>query len=354
MTATTRCQETGDTVEDIIGQRTDDRQFATFLAAWRRMLDRRVDELRERLAAVPGLEGAVLGGSVGRGEPWPLSDIDILPIFTSGAETAARAEIEQLIADLQPQWAEAGWYTGIDLGVIAFAADEVDRVLEGAVPLADLLADPRWYHALDKGYRSRSLNGDTDDRSSRLARWLTDHRFVPDVVRYRIDHAAREDRAARDGALAHAERGDLRLATLALWKAIQWRQIGLMESWGERDNSLGRFGTRFRRLAADHDCADVADELDRLAGLDDAHLARRMGDAPWWVWQRHERSLAARRAVGEDVSARTDQRDTLRVSAMYAARRSDAVEPWLGLASDAADVRRSVAWLTNLVSRGPG
>lgn len=141
------------------------------------------------------------------------------------------------------------------------------------------------------------------------------------IVQYRIDHARRQDEASRTAARLHAKRGEMRMATLALWKAIQWRQIGLMESWGRRDNSLGRFGTRFRRAASERGMDGIADVLDRVAGLDDEHLVRRMREAPWWVWQRHERSLAARVVAGEHVSVRDDQRDTLRVSAMYAARR---------------------------------
>ena len=42
---------------------------------WQRLLEERVDEAVAALSAVPGVRGLVLGGSVGRGEPWPLSDI---------------------------------------------------------------------------------------------------------------------------------------------------------------------------------------------------------------------------------------------------------------------------------------
>ena len=340
-------------MEDVIGYRTDDRLFAAFLRSWRAVLDSRVDEVRERLASVSGLESAVLAGGIGRGEPWPLSDIDILPIFAPGAEPAARAEIAPIVAELESRWASEGWYGGIDLGMIAFDADEVEQAVDGRRTVLDLLGDPHWYHAIDKGYRGRSLSDRDDDRAGRLARWLTDHRFRLDIVRYRIDHAVREGEAAQAVAGAAADAGDLRAATLALWKAIQWWQIGLMESWGQRDNSLGRFGTRFRRAASERGLDDLADDLDRFAGLDDGHLMRRMREAPWWVWQRHERSLAARRAVGEHVSVRDDQRDTLRVSAMYAARRHPAdttsFPAWLGIVPTHTELSARIERLRSVI-----
>jgi predicted nucleotidyltransferase len=60
---------------------------------WRELLEQRRDEAVGVLGAVPGVRGLVVGGSMGRGEPWPLSDIDVLAVYAGergAAELGAR------------------------------------------------------------------------------------------------------------------------------------------------------------------------------------------------------------------------------------------------------------------------
>jgi hypothetical protein len=38
------------------------------------------------LGSVPEVRGLIVGGSMGRGDPWPLSDIDVLPIYATGGD----------------------------------------------------------------------------------------------------------------------------------------------------------------------------------------------------------------------------------------------------------------------------
>lgn len=113
-----------------------------------------------------------------------------------------------------------------------------------------------------------------------------------------------------------------------------WR----LESWGHRDNSLGRFGTRFAVLANARGAAGLIDALDALSDLDRASVWRRFETAPDWVWERHDRSWQARQHVGEPVSKLQDARDTLRVCAQYAKR--GVTEPpypsWLAIPDEAA------------------
>jgi hypothetical protein len=58
--------------------------------------------LRDRAARAARVRGLLLGGSLDDGTPWPLSDIDILPIYE-----AALAERVALLA----RWGREGWYT---------------------------------------------------------------------------------------------------------------------------------------------------------------------------------------------------------------------------------------------------
>lgn len=144
---------------------------------------------------------------------------------------------------------------------------------------------------------------------------------------------------------------DLLAGTLSLWRAIQLVQIGMMEQWGQRDKSLGRFGSRFAAEARQRGAGPLVDRLDALAGLDAETMKHRWALAPGWVIPRHDRSIRSRRATGEDVSDEADRRDTLRVSARYAAvALPEAVVPaWLGIAGDEADLTSRLAGLEEIL-----
>ena len=72
-------------MEYLVGYGSDDDRFAAFLSDWRTVLDQRVEQVRAALTTVDGLSAAVLAGSLGRGEPWPLSDIDLILSWTTAA-----------------------------------------------------------------------------------------------------------------------------------------------------------------------------------------------------------------------------------------------------------------------------
>jgi hypothetical protein len=112
-----------------------------------------------------------------------------------------------------------------------------------------------------------------------------------------------------------------------------------MERWGQRDNSLGRFGTRFEQTAATHDSTHVSDALNSLSGLDPQSVSERLAQAPDWVHERGDRSWKARRAVNEDVLPIQNDRDVIRVCTMYELRVIDpgTRPPWLAIPT-AADL----------------
>ena len=136
-------------------------------------------------------------------------------------------------------------------------------------------------------------------------------------------------RRARSAALArscvqlaadHLEEGDVAVAWYIFFKAIQWQQISMMEGWGQRDNSLGRFGTRFAREARTHDAGDIETTFDELANLDAASVTSRLAAAPAWAHERNDRSWRSRRAIGEPVTRLESDRDVLRVCTIYGLR----------------------------------
>ena len=62
--------------------------FQAHLENWELILQERTVEAIERIASVPGVAGVILGGSVGRGMAWPISDIDLIYITTRVADNS--------------------------------------------------------------------------------------------------------------------------------------------------------------------------------------------------------------------------------------------------------------------------
>jgi len=122
-----------------------------------------------------------------------------------------------------------------------------------------------------------------------------------------------------------------------------------METWGERDNSLGRFGTRFARTATVHGGSELVNDLNRLSDLDEANVRRWLDQAPRWVIERRDRSWAARQPIGKDVSRLQNDQDVLRVSTIYGLR--ELTGPpfpfWLGIPATDADLRERARRLSS-------
>lgn len=342
-------------MQDIIGDRGDPERFAAFLAGWRSILERRVAEAVAAIAAIDGVRGLILAGGIGRGAAWPLSDIDLLPIYAVGqADTSAR-EIEQRRAGLLARWIDEGWFTGIDIGRLAFTSDEVDRArsLDNA-GLPALLADDRWYHSLDKGYGGRAVY-DLDGLAAPLAAWLTAHRFDCTVVQCRMERGRAELHRARERLDLALARNDTHRAVIELQTAVRWLRARQFEAWGERDSSLARVGTRFDTLAAARGFADLATATNAVCDLDDASVSKRMTLAPAWVHERHNRSLRARHLTGEEVTRIEDARDVLRVSAQYELRATTypPFPGWLAIPDHVETMAAKAAWLDTVIDQHP-
>lgn len=329
-------------MEHIIGGSVPRRRFDTFLSDWDRILDRRAATAIEAFTGVDGLCGLVLAGSMGRGQQWPLSDIDFIPIYESDRVVEARAEVERIRLELIERWLPEGWWTGVDIGRLYFTSDE----LAGAHPvngagMSALLADDRWYHSLDKGYGGRPVF-DPHGLVAKLVDTFNTYRFAQVTVSERVRRAHQEVEAARRELAAEIERQHLFEATRTLRTAVKWLRAWQLERWGESDSSLGRVGTRFERLARERGCDALVHELRFLDGLGDESVEARMATAPAWVHERHDRSWRARQTVGEDLTQVDDARDVLRVSCQYEMK-PEILQPypdWLGIPGDVACVRR--------------
>jgi predicted nucleotidyltransferase len=322
-----------------------------FLSQWRDVLDRRVREATEHLARVDGVAGLILGGSLGSGEPWPLSDIDILPVYDDDRATKAAAEVASCRIALLEQWSAEGVRTPLDVGKLAFVRSEVEEALAaGSGRAVGYLADPRWFHGLDKGYRGKPVSDPTGVTAA-LIEWLTAARFDPAVVQARISRNRCQAEECLQEAVARLASGDADGTLLALHNGTWALLAGLMERWGVRDSSFARVGTRFERAAAACGNIELADRVLTLFNLAPAAARRRMDLAPERIRDRHRLSYRARLLVDEQVTPEQDARDVLLTFSSHELRYgAPPFAPWVGAETDPAMLRQHLDIYRNILA----
>lgn len=308
------------------------------LRFWRERLAARTEEALDALAAVPGVVGLVLGGSVGRGAHWPLSDVDVIVLSSGRPVDEVAAEVDLHAYALSSMWGTSGVYTAVDAGRLTFDESEVRDP-------GDVLArmdDSRWLHGLDKIYGGKACRDSRGVAASLLAlstRW----RFDQALVNRRIDvwiGAARQ-------LLSDAERladGDRIGAWIAIRRAATAIAEVATERWGERAGSLGRYWTHFEARAHRYGAAASVDQL-----LTAAHATPRPApDVPEWLAERIALSYQARLLVGENVTPGQNARDNLLAYAgLYRGRFPTAAYAWMGPPPD-ADPHTAIATLRTL------
>jgi predicted nucleotidyltransferase len=293
---------------------------------WRRLLDERLDEAGRLLLRVPGVAGFVVGGSLGRDEPWPASDIDLLIVFETS--DAPAADLETARAELVDWWAASARAQTLDMGGITFTVPDIRAAMEGGPAwVIDRFDRRSWFHGIDKGYGGRASDGSAPVVAE-FAAWLTGIRFDPLIVAARIDRWTGAARGEYEAARAAA---DPAVATILMRESARSARMALLESWGERLGSMGREWTRFERMARVHGQEDLAARITTIAGADVDRVSARVGSVPTWLAERIDVCWAARMAVGEDVSEAENARDQLAAFMVHVSRhRPDLDGPWTG------------------------
>ncbi|WP_116948027.1 nucleotidyltransferase domain-containing protein [Jiangella endophytica] len=308
------------------------------LRHWRARLAARAEEATTALGEVPGVVGVVLGGSYGRGEHWPLSDLDLMVVSAGRPVAEVADEVDRCAYQLSEMWGTSGIYTAVDAGRLTFDAGEVRD--PGGLP--SRMDDHRWLHGLDKVYGGRPARDDDGVASALLglsARW----RFDQAVVGRRVEAWL----AAARRSLADAERQAGEDATGA-WISVRRAATAIAEvateRWGERAGSLGRYWTLFEARARRHDDGAFADRLLRAAQAHPAHPA----EVPEWLADRIALSYEARLLVGEDVGPEQNARDNLLAYAgLYRGRFPRSTYAWMRPAPD-ADLHAAIETLLEL------
>jgi len=240
---------------------------------WKQLLEQRLHEAITVLGQTPGLHGLIVAGSVGRGAPWPMSDIDLLPIYTNSTDPGESAtQLDQRRAGLVDWWAASGRAQTLDIGWLAFTTTEIrEAVTAGPEHAAVRIADPRWFHGIDKAYGGHAANPD-DELGAAFTAWIAGARFHPTVVTTRISTWRQQ---ATDALAEAAQTEDPAKATHLLRVSARALRMVLIEKWGERLGSMGREWTRFERMAERHGQPALAAQIAALAAADTATATQR-------------------------------------------------------------------------------
>jgi hypothetical protein len=277
----------------------------------------------------------VLGGSFGRGQHWPLSDLDVMAICSGRPVPDVAADVDRTAYQLSEMWGSSGIYTAVDAGKLTYGEDEIRR-LDGTF---ELLADPRWLHGMDKIYGGVAAYDPHGD-AQRFLDWSARYRFDPQVVERRVVSWF----AIADAALHRAREQDETGAWIAL------RQVGgalaeiATERWGERSGSFGRVWTHFEKRAERQGGRELADRIltaarARAEDVDTSGI-------PEWLADRIALSYEARQLVGENVTPRQNARDNvLAYASLYRGRFPSAQHPWTRSEADPAAASEQLAAL---------
>ena len=140
--------------DSIISGERQGREFdrpETFLQDWRSHLAARAQDAATRLSQINGVTGLILGGGIGKGDMWPLSDVDFIPVYRSEQLESTRQEVADVRVDVERRWLEDGFPAYLDIGGIWFTEEEVQAALsESPNEIHSRLHEKRWYHGIEK------------------------------------------------------------------------------------------------------------------------------------------------------------------------------------------------------------
>lgn len=311
-----------------------------------------LDNWRERLAYVeageaaaiaelPYVKGLAVIGSVGRADPWPLSDVDLLAAadFWEGhdPEDLLRAVEKQRNDRLHdakvPNDVEVGNWVVLSADLAA-AAEEDDDAFYRRV------RHRHWLGIVFKsagGRVAKDFGGCMDRFLDRCNDAVFGDRFAAVWLDTAIGEAGRL--LARAGELVG--QGDCPAASLQVLRAAIPLGEALYAVWRRLPQSLSRGVTRLLAAAAEEGDAEVAECYLAAARLSPQDVWRRFAAAPPAGKRERDVWYGVRRRAGEDIGELAATRDLLQLIAHLAVR-GDCRPPlpeWLGLAADAGEAR---------------
>lgn len=313
---------------------TEGDSFIDYLERWCETINLRAEEALEGVSAIPQVVGIILGGSVGRGQAWPLSDIDLIYVAADGCDRDLPGKVDEIGRGLYERQSNDGWATSIDVGKLYLTQGEAAGLIAGRCSLEDMMGGERVFHALDKCYGGRPAFVSESCDTARLAALLTKERFTEPVACARQRKRLSTASMYLQEACRHLKLNNPVSAAVSVEQLARPLVPFLLEHWREGDRSFGRVFTRFLLEADQRGAGGIASQITRLYALENNDVDRRYASAPPHVVERHERSYAARRFIGEPIRKLDDQRDVLYAFSWYAIRSGEIEPDWVGIGTE--------------------
>lgn len=321
------------------------------LADWRGRIERLAENEAARIMVLPFVREVAVIGSVGRGAPWPLSDVDLMTL----AEPWHGRKPNDLLAEHEAERAKAllGAHipNEVELRYWALLPERTAPETTGS----DAVFVRSVSHPYHMGFVLKAQGGRVlHDEDGRLAGFVEACErviFGADYLRLWLGNALKESREALARASALTGEGRTREASAQLIVGAHEASTGLYARWQQVPQSIMRGVTR---LCAAAERAGEPELLERFliaARLTEADIRVRVADVPEQGMRELATLLAIRRGSGEDVGGLDVARDLLHAKTYLDCRRRDGrpLDDWTGTGGSADDLRAQAGALQDLM-----
>lgn len=325
------------------------------LDGWRERIALVEEEETRHFASLPYITAVAVIGTVGRGTPWPCSDVDLLAVV----DTPRGRDAEPLVVREETERNAALYRRGVVNPV------EVRHWLFGREHIArDVKADEdaffgtlehqHWLGTVLKAQGGRAVH----DPDGLLGRFLDRCNRAFGTERFRrlwLKKMAGYCEEALRAALAHAGACNWAAASREILRVgYQRLPCGAYARWGRLPESSSRAVSHFLRVAEEEQDTETARLCLTAARLEEDTVAERFDSLPLEAKRERDVVLAIRRGWDETTDELSVTRDF--VNALLAVAldrdRNDALEPvWTGVTDDGGQVRRQLAAFQDVLDR---
>jgi len=316
------------------------------LRNWRERIARLEAEETAHFGSLPYVRGLAVIGSVGRGTPFPLSDLDLLVVADlwkgEDPEWPIRREEEERIARLRA----AGVPGDIEAGNWVLTPDDVRAAVEGNEDtFFGVLDHPHWLGIAIKSEGAR-VTHDFDGYVARFVERCNRALWTDRFVKLWLQMAMNDGEERVEGARCYLRDGDAAAASFALILAAHVMTGGMYGAWRRLPESISRGVTRFLVAAEEMGEQEVASHFLCAARLNCDEIGDRFAATPPAGQRERDIWLAIRRGSGEILDELAATRDLLHAVLWVATtteRSLSAPYPqWTGVTSDRRIVRRQL------------
>jgi predicted nucleotidyltransferase len=290
------------------------------LDGWQERIARVARQECAYLASLPYVKGVAVIGSVGRGTPWPISDVDLLVV----AERHAGQDPESLIRAVETQrnarLAAAGIPNDVEAGNWVLLASDVAAAVEAdRTAFLQMVDHPHWTGIVVKSSGAR-VTHDFDGRVRAFLGRCQSILWKEDFVRLWLGRSVENVRRGLADARDLLRRNEAESASQRLPLAAQEASWGLYAAWRALPQSISRGVTRLMRQAAAMADEAAGEAFLRAARLEEADVWERVAALPERGERERRTWLEVRKGCEEGITELSAARDFLQLHAYLSLR----------------------------------